>query len=55
MLALFGQIMTAVALLARKPQPADSDIDAVLSGNICGCGTRVREPLLASRLSRGSK
>ena len=53
-----GQIMTAVALLERKPDPTDSDIDAAMSGNICRCGTygRVREAIhLASRLSRGAK
>ena len=53
-----GQIMTAVALLAQKPDPTDGDIDAALSGNICRCGTyvRVREAIhLASRLSRGAK
>src|SRR3954471_20269715 len=53
-----GQIMTAVALLKKKPEPTDADIDAALSGNICRCGTygRVREAIhLASRLKRGSK
>jgi isoquinoline 1-oxidoreductase alpha subunit len=53
-----GQIMTAVALLQKKPHPSDSDIDAALSGNICRCGTyvRVREAIhLASRLQRGAK
>jgi isoquinoline 1-oxidoreductase alpha subunit len=53
-----GQIMTAVALLEKKPDPTDSDIDAALSGNICRCGTyvRVREAIhLASRLKRGAK
>ena len=34
-----GQIMSATALLASKPQPSDSDIDAAMSGNICRCGT----------------
>src|SRR5262249_41753380 len=51
-----GQIMPAAALLARKPQPTDGDIDAALSGNVCRCGTyhRVREAIhLASRLQRG--
>ena len=50
-----GQIMTAVALLAKKPEPTDADIDAALSGNICRCGTyaRVRDAIhLASRLVR---
>lgn len=37
-----GQIMTAAALLASKPDPSDADIDAALSGNICRCGTYER-------------
>lgn len=37
-----GQIMSAVALLARQPKPSDADIDAAMSGNICRCGTYVR-------------
>lgn len=37
-----GQIMSAVALLAKTPQPTDNDIDAAMSGNICRCGTYVR-------------
>ena len=37
-----GQIMSASALLASKPQPTDADIDAAMSGNICRCGTYVR-------------
>jgi isoquinoline 1-oxidoreductase subunit alpha len=53
-----GQIMTAAALLERKPEPTDADIDAAMAGNICRCGTyvRVREAIhLASRLRRGVK
>ncbi len=34
-----GQIMTAVALLARNPSPTDEDIDAAMAGNLCRCGT----------------
>lgn len=34
-----GQIMSAAALLAKNPKPADSDIEAALAGNICRCGT----------------
>lgn len=34
-----GQIMSASALLARNPKPADADIDAAMAGNICRCGT----------------
>jgi aerobic-type carbon monoxide dehydrogenase small subunit (CoxS/CutS family) len=51
-----GQIMTAAALLAKRPDPTDADIDAALSGNVCRCGTynRVRDAVhLAARLQRG--
>lgn len=34
-----GQIMTAAALLAKKAQPSDTDIDEAMRGNICRCGT----------------
>src|SRR6266550_3760585 len=37
-----GQIMSATALLAAKPNPSDSDIDDAMAGNICRCGTYVR-------------
>lgn len=37
-----GQIMSAVALLSRNPQPDDADISAAMSGNICRCGTYPR-------------
>jgi aerobic-type carbon monoxide dehydrogenase small subunit (CoxS/CutS family) len=42
-----GQIMSAVALLAKKPNPTDSDIDDFMSGNICRCGTyqRIRKAI----------
>ena len=34
-----GQIMSAASLLAKKKQPTDADIDEVMKGNICRCGT----------------
>ena len=37
-----GQIMTAAALLARKPKPSDAEIDQSLAGNLCRCGTYTR-------------
>lgn len=36
-----GQLMTAAALLQKKPQPTDADINAAMS-NICRCGTYQR-------------
>jgi isoquinoline 1-oxidoreductase subunit alpha len=36
-----GQIMAAVALLAKKPNPSDADIDDEMT-NICRCGTYPR-------------
>ncbi len=42
-----GQIMSAVALLRTNARPADADIDAAMSGNICRCGTypRIRKAI----------
>lgn len=45
-----GQIMSAAALLSRKPQPTDEDIDNAMSGNICRCGTypRIKKAIMAA-------
>lgn len=42
-----GQIMSAVALLAKNPNPTDQDIDAAMQGNLCRCGTypRIRKAI----------
>jgi len=37
-----GQIMQAAALLREKPHPTDADIDGIMAGNICRCGTYQR-------------
>jgi len=37
-----GQIMTAAALLAKTPKPSDADIEEVMSGILCRCGTYPR-------------
>ena len=37
-----GQIMSAVALLEKSPNPSDEEIDDAMSGNICRCGTYTR-------------
>jgi isoquinoline 1-oxidoreductase alpha subunit len=42
-----GQIMQAAALLKEKPTPTDQDIDELMRGNICRCGTyqRIRQAI----------
>lgn len=35
-----GQILAAVDLLTRVPQPSDADLETI--GNLCRCGTYVR-------------
>jgi isoquinoline 1-oxidoreductase alpha subunit len=42
-----GQIMQAVALLKERPNPSDADIDEVMSGVLCRCGTyqRIRKAI----------
>lgn len=37
-----GQMMQAAAFLKENPNPTDDDIDAVMDGNICRCGTYTR-------------
>ncbi|ABD57084.1 (2Fe-2S)-binding protein [Jannaschia sp. CCS1] len=51
-----GQIMQAAALLDANPAPTDHDIDFVMSGNLCRCGTypRIREAIhTAARAMEG--
>jgi isoquinoline 1-oxidoreductase subunit alpha len=53
-----GQIMAAAALLAKNKQPSDPDIDEVMRGNICRCGTYqdIRHAIhRAAELERGAK
>ncbi len=37
-----GQLMSAAALLAKKPHPSDQDIDQAMNGNLCRCATYIR-------------
>ncbi len=37
-----GQIMQAASMLEFNPDPSDDVIDAVMSGNLCRCGTYPR-------------
>jgi isoquinoline 1-oxidoreductase subunit alpha len=50
-----GQIMSAAALLKRKPSPTDAEIDEVMTGNICRCGTytRIRAAIKQAAAQRG--
>jgi isoquinoline 1-oxidoreductase alpha subunit len=48
-----GQIMVAVALLAKNPNPTDADIDAAMSGNVCRCGTYARIRRAIHRAAQG--
>lgn len=50
-----GQIMSAVALLAKKPNPTEADIDIAMSGNLCRCGTytRIRQAIHLAAQKKG--
>lgn len=54
-----GQLMSAAALLAGNGSPTDEDIDTVMSGNICRCGTygRIRAAIkhAATRIADGAE
>ena len=54
-----GQVMDAVALLEKNPNPTDADIDSAMSGNLCCCGTyqRIRQAIhrAASAMAKGGK
>jgi isoquinoline 1-oxidoreductase alpha subunit len=47
-----GQLMSAAALLATRPNPSDSEIDKAMSGNLCRCGTygRIRAAIRKAAL-----
>jgi isoquinoline 1-oxidoreductase subunit alpha len=47
-----GQIMSAAALLARKPDPSTADVDAAMSGNLCRCGTYPKIVLAVQEAAR---
>lgn len=52
-----GQIMAAAVLLANNPHPSDADIDRVMAGNICRCGTydRIRKAIHRAADSTGAR
>lgn len=52
-----GQIIQAISLLKTIPKPTDEDINAVMSGNLCRCGTyeRIRVAIHAAAAKMGGK
>ena len=48
-----GQLMSAAALLAKKSNPTDADIDTAMAGNICRCGTYQRIRRAIHRAAKG--
>lgn len=48
-----GQILSAVALLAKKPSPTDADIDEAMAGVLCRCGTYNRIRRAIHRAAKG--
>ncbi|MEL6202326.1 MAG: (2Fe-2S)-binding protein [Pseudomonadota bacterium] len=51
-----GQIMQAASMLADDPNPSDEKIDAVMSGNLCRCGTypRIRAAIRLAQTKMGA-
>jgi len=50
-----GQIMTAAALLAKRPKPSDVEIDQSMAGNICRCGTYTRIRAAVKKAAEGGE
>ena len=48
-----GQIMSAIALIEKNPNPSDTEIEAAMSGNICRCGTYERIRKAIKRAANG--
>jgi aerobic-type carbon monoxide dehydrogenase small subunit (CoxS/CutS family) len=49
-----GQILTAKALLDRKPNPTDAEIRAAMDGALCRCMTYYRVQAAIKRVVRGN-
>ncbi|MDO8598385.1 MAG: (2Fe-2S)-binding protein [Sulfuricaulis sp.] len=49
---LSGVVMTAAALLARNPDPTETDIKQALARNLCRCGTHTRIIKAVQRAAR---
>lgn len=49
-----GQLMTAAAFLESNPSPTDAEIDSVMAGNLCRCGTYTRIRAAIKSVAQGS-
>lgn len=47
-----GAVMTAAALLARNPDPSETEIKEALARNLCRCGTHTRIIKAVQRAAR---
>ncbi len=50
-----GMIMTAAALLQKKSNPSDAEIDEVMSDSVCRCGTYLRMRRAIHRAAREAR
>lgn len=52
-----GQIMQAISLLEQYDNPTDDDINVVMSGNLCRCGTypRIRAAIHTAAAKKAEK
>lgn len=50
-----GMIMTAAALLKKKPVPSVAEIDEAMAGSICRCGSYPRMKRAIQRAARGTR
>ena len=50
-----GQIMAAAALLAKTPNPSEEQINTMMAGNVCRCGTYERIRRAIQRVAGGAR
>ena len=50
-----GMMLSAQALLTRKPDPSEAEIRAALAGNLCRCGTHNRIVRAVQRAAKEMK
>ncbi len=50
-----GQVMSAVALLAKNAKPTEADVESAMRGNVCRCATyqRIRTAILNASEAMG--